>query len=165
MAGVLKISEAASIAVHTVVLLAGDPAEPHSARGIASRLGVSADHLSKVLQRLTKVGLVVPTRGRNGGYALTKPGASATLLDIIESIDGSFTVRQCSAAGGTPHDGGNCILQELLDTAHARVIRTLKDATVCDLAARSGDATVTSRIIEGVGVADAPSAQARRRAG
>ena len=57
MPNVLKVSEAASLALHTTVLLAANSGELLSTREIASTLKMSAAHLSKVLQRLARHGL------------------------------------------------------------------------------------------------------------
>ena len=62
----IKISEASSLAIHAMVFLAAKPGEKLSTSYIASEIKVSEAHLSKVLQRLNKVGLVVSSRGPSG---------------------------------------------------------------------------------------------------
>ena len=95
MAKVLRISEAASLALHAMVLLAAGPDERLSTRRIADRLSASSFHLSKVLQRLAHVGLVTSMRGPKGGFALARPARSITLLEIYEAIEGPLTASEC----------------------------------------------------------------------
>ena len=74
MANVLRISEAATLALHTLALLASRPGVILSTHKIAKRLEASEAHLAKVLQRLARMGLVRSIRGARGGFVLELPG-------------------------------------------------------------------------------------------
>lgn len=113
MSGVVRISEAASMALHAMVLLAAAPEERRSAKEIASRLAVSEAHLSKVLQRLGKAGLVESARGRKGGFALARPRDRIRLADVYQAIEGKLPRTQC-LLGKPICRGGSCILGGLL---------------------------------------------------
>lgn len=91
----LGMSEAAALALHTVEALAHSPNKPLSTHEIASRLDVSANHLSKVHQRLAKAGIVVSVRGPRGGFKLAKPASETTMMDVFQAIEGSFQPRHC----------------------------------------------------------------------
>ncbi len=120
MSNVIKVSEAASLALHTMVFLAKNNGQLASTKEIASTLQVSEAHLSKVLQRLVRVGLVKSTRGPKGGFELARGGDQITLLDVYESIDGPLGSTNCLL--GTPTCGGNvCILGDLLKTVNKEV--------------------------------------------
>jgi Rrf2 family nitric oxide-sensitive transcriptional repressor len=95
MSTVLKISEATSLALHSTALLAQKPGRLVSTKEIASELKVSEAHLSKVLQRLSRVGIVKAIRGPSGGFALGKPASEIALVDIYESIEGPFVDSKC----------------------------------------------------------------------
>ncbi|OGR52118.1 MAG: hypothetical protein A2049_12465 [Elusimicrobia bacterium GWA2_62_23] len=94
MQTILKISEAAAIALHAADYLAGRPGL-RSAQEIAKALGVSYNHLSKVLQQLTRSGLVVPVRGPKGGFTLSPSGKKATVRDFMTAIDGPVKLHAC----------------------------------------------------------------------
>jgi len=92
----LKLTEAALLAMHTMVYLAGKPDRRVSTREIAAEFDASEAHLSKVLQRLARYGLVKSERGPKGGFSLnTHYGGEITLLDIYESIEGPLVERKC----------------------------------------------------------------------
>ena len=95
MSSILKISEAASIALHSMIILASKQEELVSVKEISSQLEVSANHLSKVLQRLVKEGLVVSIKGSKGGFKLSKNPEEITFLEIYEAIDGKFRPSAC----------------------------------------------------------------------
>ena len=95
MRTILRISDAAAIALHTADYLAGQ-AKPLSPAGdIAKALDVSYNHLSKVLQHLTRAGLVLAERGPKGGFALSQAGKKARVRDFITAIDGAPSTRAC----------------------------------------------------------------------
>jgi len=95
MASIIQVSEAASLALHSMVMLASSPERSLTVKGITARTGVSEAHLSKVMQRLAKAGLVKSTRGPKGGFVLGDSGLSISLLAIFESIEGPVGDSGC----------------------------------------------------------------------
>jgi Rrf2 family protein len=110
---VKRISEAASIAMHTAVFLAGRPGRPVTSSEIAERTHVSVNHLVKVLQRLSRAGLVSAVRGPGGGFRLARPAEKISLLDVYEAIDGAWRANGC-LFGLPVCDGGECVMGPLL---------------------------------------------------
>ena len=132
MANVVKISEAASLGLHTMVLLAGEPGRRLATREIAGRLGASEAHLAKVLQRLARAGLVESTRGPRGGFILVENRGNATLLEVYEAVDGPLVETDCLL--GSPACGGEgCILGGLLETANREVREYLANTRLSEL--------------------------------
>ena len=95
MASIIQISEAASLALHSMVLLAASPERPLTVKDITARTGVSEAHLSKVMQRLAKAGLVKSTRGPKGGFVMGDNGLSISLLAIFEALEGPVADNAC----------------------------------------------------------------------
>lgn len=95
MQSIPKISDAAAIALHTADYLAGQKKPLITAMEITEVLNISYNHLTKVLQQLTKAGLVLPARGPKGGFALTPAGKKARVRDFITAIDGPPSMKTC----------------------------------------------------------------------
>jgi Rrf2 family protein len=95
MSSIVQISEAASLALHSMVLLAATPERALTVKEITARTGVSEAHLSKVMQRLSKAGLVRSSRGPKGGFTLGQAGNAITLLEIFQAIEGPLELGQC----------------------------------------------------------------------
>ncbi|OGR41746.1 MAG: hypothetical protein A2X35_12800 [Elusimicrobia bacterium GWA2_61_42] len=95
MQSILRISDAAAIALHTADYLAGEKKPLSSAMEIAKALDVSYNHLSKVLQTLTRAGLVLPSRGPKGGFALSPAGRKASVRAFISAVDGPPAMKAC----------------------------------------------------------------------
>jgi Rrf2 family protein len=135
----LKLSEAASLALHTMVLLAGSRDQGLiSAHELAEKLEVSEAHLSKVLQRLARAGLVNSTRGPKGGFALGRNYSDISLLDIYETIEGPMVNRHCFRSTRVCN-AGNCIFGGLLDDINQRVREYLAETKLPELAGRIGN--------------------------
>ncbi|RJP30724.1 MAG: Rrf2 family transcriptional regulator [Actinobacteria bacterium] len=130
MKTVLNISEAYSLALHAAAMVASHgKAGPVTAHRIATRLGVSEAHLSKVLQRLTKSGILTSSRGPGGGFSLGMPAASITLLDIYESVEGPLKLGRCLI--GTHICGGkSCVFDDLIDKVNGQFKDYLQHTTV-----------------------------------
>lgn len=136
MAGVLRISEAASLALHTMALLASEREKPMRIHDMARTFGVSEAHLAKVLQRLGHDGLVQGTRGPHGGFLLPPGGEKTTLLAIYESIEGPLESGRCllqKAVCG----GSQCMMGNLIRDLNAQLRRQLADTRLCDIARTS----------------------------
>ena len=123
---VLKFSDAATLALHTMAFLARSPDRIVSVREIAKLLGASEAHLSKVLQRLAKGGLVRSLRGPSGGFKLARQGDKVTLLDVFETIEGPLDVNPC-LLGKRKCNGDSCILGDLPGKMNRRIKDYLSD--------------------------------------
>ena len=119
MSKMMKISEAASLALHGMVFLAARPKRLISIKEMARVLKVSEAHLSKVFQRLARVGLVKSNRGPKGGFALGKPGDKITLLEVYEAIEGPLESSSC-LFDSPICDNNKCIFGDLLKVTNSR---------------------------------------------
>ncbi|MGI6083580.1 MAG: RrF2 family transcriptional regulator [Limnochordia bacterium] len=135
----IQISEAASLALHSMMVLAQEQNEPLSVDAMAARIDVSRSHLSKVLQRLSKAGLVRGTRGPGGGYALSKPSDEISLLEVYEAIDGPVPRTTC-LLGHSKCLLGGCLFGELLAETTRNFREYLAGHSLADIAGK-GDST------------------------
>lgn len=90
------LSKSCIYGIQAAIYIASLPRNEYvSIQEIASKLNISFHFLTKVLQQLTQVGIMVSYRGPNGGVALARPGTSITLADIISAIDGVEIFTEC----------------------------------------------------------------------
>ncbi len=133
MANVINISEAASLAMHSMAFLAAQKsADPVSTREMASILNVSDNHLSKVVQRLVKAGLAESVRGPRGGVTLAGEPEDITLLDIFEAIEGKLETTKCLLKKKICAPG-NCILGDLLTSVDDKVRDNLSNTALSQI--------------------------------
>lgn len=127
----LNISEAASIALHSAIYLAKRGQSSHSLKEISEAFGVSPNHLSKVLQRLVKSGLIISTKGPNGGFQIKKGKERATLLEVYEAVEGKYSKKTCLFAA--PRKGCRCVMKPMLNEINSAFETFMKGHKLQDL--------------------------------
>jgi Rrf2 family protein len=119
--------------MHALGLLSTRHDGPLSARVAADRLGVSEAHLAKVLQRLTRLGLLISTRGPKGGFSLSRDPESVSLLEVFEAIEGPVEPATCLF--GIPLcDGSSCVLGKVIVDVNNMLFAYLAQKTLADIA-------------------------------
>lgn len=91
---IINISEASSIALHSMSLVAKSK-EILNVNKIAEITNFSKNHVSKVMQQLVKYNYLKSTRGPDGGYILSKKPKEIKLISIYESIEGKLDYDVC----------------------------------------------------------------------
>jgi len=132
MPNALRISDAASLALHAVVLLLQNPGGPLQTRAMAEALQCSSAHLSKVLQQLVRASMVEAIRGPKGGYRLAVPERKLSLLAVLEAIDGPLGKGGC-LLNPPLCDGHECVFGALSTEVAALVRKRLAETTVDEL--------------------------------
>ena len=126
------ISQTSEYALRAIVYLAGLDNSPSVTQEIAEATHVPPGYLSKVLQSLSRAGLVSSQRGLGGGFTLAKLPASITIYEVIQAVDPFKRIRTCPLEI-VGHGSNLCPLHRRLDDAIAHVEKTFKDTTVSDL--------------------------------
>ncbi|MEW6515479.1 MAG: Rrf2 family transcriptional regulator [candidate division FCPU426 bacterium] len=135
MAGLLRVSEAATLGLHALAFLAQNPARRNSSREMARVLQASEAHLAKVMQRLERAGLVRGRRGPAGGFMLLVPAEKLSLLRVYEAIEGPLQSEQCLL--GQPISRHACPLGRLIKGLERDLAKKLEAATVADFATQA----------------------------
>jgi len=83
------------MAIHALASIGRNADTSQSVGRISTELGLSEAHLSKVMQRVVKAGLITSRRGPHGGFLLSREPESISLLEILEAIDGRLVDCKC----------------------------------------------------------------------
>ncbi|SDF69040.1 transcriptional regulator, BadM/Rrf2 family [Limimonas halophila] len=96
-----------------------------SAQRIARSTGVPLPTVAKVLNTLTREGIVDSHRGAAGGYALTRPAAEISVAEIVQALEGPIALTACvDTAPGCCEAEGICPMRG----AWNKVNRAIHDA-------------------------------------
>jgi Rrf2 family protein len=128
MSRIFSMSDAASIGIHSMVLIA-QAEKGINAVKIAEVTGLSKNHISKVLQRLVKNDLLKSMRGPSGGFTLKKAPEMISLLTVYETIEGAVEITQCPFA----HEicgFENCIMGMVMTKMNLEFRKFLGDQTL-----------------------------------
>ena len=91
----IRLSNLADYAV-VVMTAAGKCNDPRlSAAAVAAHTGISAPTVAKLMGTLARAGLLVSTRGVDGGFHLARPPAEISVAAIVEAVDGPIALTNC----------------------------------------------------------------------
>ena len=92
--GIIRISDAASIALRSMAYLAAAGESGAKISDIASAIGASKNHLAKVLALLASEGLVHSERGPSGGVRLARRGCDISLAQVYDAVEANQDERR-----------------------------------------------------------------------
>ena len=120
----------------TVVLasLAQEPAKHRAAADLAQRTRLSPPTVSKVLKGLQRAGLVISSRGAQGGYHLARPADQITAAQILDVLEGPVAITECSGVASRCGIERQCRVGGAWQRVNAAIRRALDDMTLYQLA-------------------------------
>ena len=104
-------SNSTKYAIRTALFLAKNQAQgKFTVEEIAHALHIPKPYLSKILQQLSRDHIISSTKGRGGGFYLTKENLQRPLLDIITCIEGHNVLDNCLLGLPECSDKDPCIV-------------------------------------------------------
>jgi Rrf2 family protein len=117
----MKLSSQEEIGLRCLVQLASrEPGGSASIHEVARAEGLTPAYVAKVLGVLRRGGLVIASRGRDGGYALARPAGDIALSEALTVLGGRlYDTAFCAAHAGAPAGGrcahdGNCSIRPVI---------------------------------------------------
>jgi Rrf2 family protein len=111
-----------------------------SAKDMAESYGIPAEVLAKILQRLTRAGLLHSQHGMNGGYTLARDAREISAYEVIRAIDGPLFITACITVRGECDQTQRCTIREPLRKVNESIEEVLKRIKIAEMA-DSNDAT------------------------
>jgi Rrf2 family protein len=131
----LRLTKKADYGLMALKFLAEHPnAASLSAKDIAEAYHIPPQLLAKILQRLTKEGLLRSHAGMNGGYTLSRDPASISAFEVIRAIDGPLFITSCVTDTGSCDLNNSCTIKEPLARVNDSISDVLRKITILDLA-------------------------------
>jgi Rrf2 family transcriptional regulator, nitric oxide-sensitive transcriptional repressor len=130
----VQLTRFSDYSLRVLIFLAHRQGELTTIRSVADAHGISEDHLTKVVQRLSKLGYIRTVRGKNGGIGAARPAADISLGQVIRHIE-PMTPVECFLPN---YEGGcllypNCALRGALQSAQLQYVKTLDAYSVADV--------------------------------
>jgi Rrf2 family protein len=134
----MQLTRAADYAIRVMIHMAGLPAgSTVRLRTLATAVAVPESFLAKVLQTLTRAGLVTSRRGPEGGFELVPSSMQATLLDVIDAIEGPVQLNCCLGEDGVCEQKDWCPAHTVWAEAQIALLTVLSRDTLGELALRA----------------------------
>lgn len=133
----MRLTRAGEYAVRCALYLAMQPDEGDiSRRQVSQAMEVPLHFLGKIAQQLAHAGIIQITKGAKGGYRLARPAKEISLLQIVEAVEGPFSLNLCLMNHDFCHRVSFCPVHEVWQEAQAGLQKTLGKANLASLAAK-----------------------------
>ena len=129
----LRISKLTDYGTVLLAHLAAHEARVCSAAEVADATGIALPTVSKLLKTLARSGLVVSTRGANGGYRLARGAGEISAADIIDALEGPVSITECSADDSLCEHEDVCSVGGAWQRINIAIRRALGDVKLSDL--------------------------------
>ena len=131
----MQLTRAADYAIRVMIHLAAfAPGTRASRAELAAASECPEQFLSKVLQSLTRAGLVVSHRGNTGGFELAPAHRAATVLDIVEAVEGPIHLNVCLGSDDECSRQEWCPAYAIWNEAQSALTDVLRKANIGELA-------------------------------
>lgn len=131
-------SQTVEYALRTVCFLASQAPAPQTTVQIAAATRVPKAYLSKVIQGLSRGGIVHSQRGLRGGITLIKTPEQLTVLDVVNTVDPICRIQECPL-GLASHGVRLCPLHKRMDNALAQVEDSFRNTTLAEILAEPSE--------------------------
>jgi len=92
----MKLTSALDYGIRALIYLAKQPADKVCfISEISSGMNIPEKYLAKILQCLSRGGMVKSYRGVKGGFSLAKPPEELTIKDAFECLEGPMALHRC----------------------------------------------------------------------
>jgi Rrf2 family transcriptional regulator, iron-sulfur cluster assembly transcription factor len=105
------------------------------AKDITLSTRIPLPYLSKILNALTRTGLIVGKRGYQGGFALSRTADEISLYDVAEAVEGPNWLPTCplGIVGCSKHP--LCPIHDFWTVQRAKIMKELRQLTLTDISA------------------------------
>lgn len=130
----MRLSEYTDYSLRVLMYCAGHPGRLVTIGELAEHHQVSKNHLMKVVNDLSRQGVIETTRGRGGGLRLLQSAEQIRVGDIVRVSETDFRLVECfDAASNTCTLMPSCRLKQVFSNALQAYLRELDGVTLADL--------------------------------
>jgi len=120
-------------AIRALTCIAGEKKKVVTVTALSGKLDMPRAYLRKILQRLSKGGLLKSSKGKGGGFSLACNPQKVTVFSIIEVFQGPFQLSEHIFKGKKCPRIKTCRLKKKLDKIDKTVMQQLKAITILSL--------------------------------
>ncbi len=129
----LRISKLTDYGTVLLAHLAENRDDVLSAADVAAATGIAVPTASKLMKSLARRGLVVSTRGANGGYQLARDPGDISAADIIDALEGPVSITECSSIDSQCEHEGVCSVGGAWQRVNVAIRHALDGVSLDDL--------------------------------
>ena len=106
-------------------------------RQLTERQCLSLKYMEQIIPLLKSAGLIRSARGARGGYVLARKRGEISLRDIVEALEGSWSLVDCLDDPNICHRTRECGAYDVWNDIQAAMYQILDSTTLADMMALS----------------------------
>lgn len=114
-------------------LAVNDNGKPSKIKNIASRQDLSTRYLENLFTNLRADGILISSKGQGGGFSLSRDPSKINLLEVIEAVEGKFSLVDCIESDSFCQKSADCITRNIWKKANNNLKDFFKAITLKDL--------------------------------
>jgi Rrf2 family protein len=128
-------SQACKYTIRALVEMAQHPeTKQWAVRNLAKQIDIPAPFLAKNFQLLAKGDILNSAKGRQGGFSFAKPSDKITIMAVVEAIDGTELIHQCTLGFPECGDDNPCPFHFDWKRIRADLFEVLANKTIVQFA-------------------------------
>ncbi|MCB1368992.1 MAG: Rrf2 family transcriptional regulator [Rhodobacteraceae bacterium] len=131
----MRLTAFTDYGLRMLMRMASAPDQAFSTADLADEFALSRHHLSKIMQRLARAGIIETKRGGGGGARLARPSDQLRLGSLIDILEEDQPIVACFADKNSSCTiEAQCRLRTRLRSAERAFIADLDRSTLADIA-------------------------------
>ena len=120
-------------ALRAICFIAQDKDKLFSVSSLVKKLKIPGPFLRKLLQILRNKGVLSSSKGKGGGFSLSKNPKDILLWDIMKIFQGKFRLNECFLQRKICPNIKSCALRKKIIKIEAIVVKKLKEISIDSL--------------------------------
>jgi len=126
----LRVSKLTDYGSVILAYMASHPGQTLSAEGLSRAVYLPSATVRKLLKLMKRSGLVESSRGKNGGYTLSRPAEEISLAQIISVIEGPIALTECSVKKDLCQIESHCAIRPRWQNINRVIYNSLSQVTL-----------------------------------
>ena len=119
----MNLSKTTSYSLNILTYMASHKNESMSAEFLHSQLDIPYQYLRQILTKLSRTGFINSSRGRRGGFELTRDIATIYIADVIEAMEGLEGFYKCMLGFQKCPFDNKCAIHNLWDESRNNILK------------------------------------------
>lgn len=124
------ITRETDYAIKILLFFAKSKNKKVSAKDLVKEIKLARPILRKIMQNLSRNGLLKSYKGKDGGFCLAVSPGKIMLADLMEIFQGPLKINECLFNREVCPDRKKCVLKEKIDSIENHIVKELSKITM-----------------------------------
>jgi len=127
------LNKTTKYAISLLAYMANSPDQLYSAETLHKELNIPRRYLRLLLTDLGKHGFIESTRGRNGGFKLSRDSKKTSVAQVIDALEGLENYDRCFFGIRNCVNDNPCAMHHAWSDTRSTLMQTLEKTSLFDL--------------------------------